>query len=395
MAAKHGDGYEDDSQDDGVCGEPGPLQGIRVLDFSMFLAGPYCTRLMADMGAEIIKVEPPGGDFLRNAPPFRDGRSAYFGHINCGKKSLQLDLKTDQGMEVIHRLLPSVDVLLENFRPGVMARLGLDYETLSALRPELVYCSISGYGQSGPGSLRPAFAPIIHAASGYDLIMMGYQGDRAAPPPTRSTVADILGATHALGAINAALVQRLTRGRGQRIDVAMMDAMHNMLAYEYQAAQMEAPERPIVFSPLRTLDGFVMVAPVSPANFRGLTEAAGRPELLDDPRFCEAKARVKNWDQLLAEVEGWSAGLTTEQCESAILAAGCPCTRYLQIDQAMAEPQIAARGAAVQMTGTDEPYMVANCPAQFIGSDVGVHPWVAELGQHTAEILAEVGLTPT
>lgn len=380
-----------DGGDDRV---PGPLDGIRVLDFSMFLAGPYCTRLMADMGAEIIKVEPPDGDFLRNAPPFRNGRSAYFGHINCGKKSLRLDLKSPLGQEAVARLMPSVDVVLENFRPGVMARLGLDYETLSALKPDLVYCSVSGYGQVGPGSQRPAFAPIIHAASGYDLIMMEYQGAGDQPPPTRSTVADILGATHALGAINAALVQRLSRGRGQRIDVAMMDAMHNMLAYEYQAAQIEAPERPIVFSPLRTSDGFVMVAPVSPANFKGLADAAGRPDLLEDARFAEPKARVRNWDQLLAEVEIWSQRRTTDECEGAILAAGCPCTRYLQIGESMAEPQVAARGAAVEMADAGESYLVANCPAQFQGSDVGARPWVASLGQHTAEILAEVGLTP-
>ena len=379
-----------ETEDDGVAG---PLDGIRVLDFSMFLAGPYCSRLMADMGAEIIKVEPPGGDFLRNAPPFREGQSAYFGHMNCGKKSIELDLKSDRGREVIRRLIPSVDVVLENFRPGVMGRLGLDYATLSALRPELVYCSVSGYGQTGPGSLRPAFAPIIHAASGYDLVMMKYQGDADEPPPTRSTVADILGATHALGAINAGLVQCLKTGRGQHIDVAMLDAMHNMMAYEYQAAQMEAPDRPIVFSPLRTVDGFVMVAPVSLANFRGLVAAAERPELLDDPRFAEPIARVKNWNLLLEEVETWSRALTTEACEGAILAAGCPCTRYLQIEQSMAEPQIAARGAAVAMTGASgETYMVANCPAQFSGGGVGARPWVASLGQHTAEILTEVGL---
>lgn len=378
------------TEDDGVAG---PLDGIRVLDFSMFLAGPYCSRLMADMGAEIIKVEPPGGDFLRNAPPFREGQSAYFGHMNCGKKSIELDLKSDRGREVIRRLIPSVDVVLENFRPGVMGRLGLDYATLSALRPELIYCSVSGYGQTGPGSLRPAFAPIIHAASGYDLVMMKYQGDADEPPPTRSTVADILGATHALGAINAGLVQCLKTGRGQHIDVAMLDAMHNMMAYEYQAAQMEAPDRPIVFSPLRTVDGFVMVAPVSLANFRGLVAAAERPELLDDPRFAEPIARVKNWNLLLEEVETWSRTLTTEACEGAILAAGCPCTRYLQIEQSMAEPQIAARGAAVAMTGAGgETYMVANCPAQFSGGGVGARPWVASLGQHTAEILTEVGL---
>ncbi|MBT3494205.1 MAG: CoA transferase [Rhodospirillaceae bacterium] len=373
---------------------PGPLDGMRVLDFSMYLAGPYCSRLMADMGAEIIKVEPPGGDMLRHAPPFRGGQSAYFGHMNCGKKSLELDLKEDQGRELVRRLIPNVDVLLENFRPGVMHRLGLDYDTLSALKPDLIYCSVSGYGQEGPSSQRPAFAPIIHAASGYDLIMMKYQGDADRPPPTRSTVADILGATHAFGAINAALVQRLRTGRGQHIDVAMMDAMHNVLAYEYQAAQMEAPDGPIVFSPIRTTDGFVMVAPVSLANFTGLAQAAGRPELLADDRFAEPSARVRNWTLLLTEIETWSLTQTTDACEAAILAKGCPCTRYLQLDQSMAEPQIASRGAAVKISGVDDPYNVGNCPAQFAGTDVGARPWVARLGQHNEEFFAEAGLEP-
>ncbi len=372
---------------------PGPLDGIRVLDFSMFLAGPYCTRLMADMGAEIIKVEPPGGDFLRHAPPFRDGQSAYFGQINCGKKSLELDMKSDQGRELVRRLIANVDVVLENFRPGVMARLGLDYDTLSALRPDLIYCSVSGYGQNGPGAQQAAFAPIIHAASGYDLIMMDYQGNVDRPPATRSTVADILGATHAFGAINAALVQRLRTGRGQYIDVAMMDAMHNLLAYEYQAAQMEKPDRPIVFSPIRTADGFVMVAPVSPANFTALANAALRPELVDDPRFASVTARVRNWNLLLAEVEQWSLAETTDACEGAIQTAGCPCTRYLQLGQSMVEPQIAARGAAVQIGGVSDPYKVANCPAQFTGADVGARPWVAGLGQHNEEFFVEVGLS--
>jgi len=373
---------------------PGPLNGIRVLDFSMFLAGPYCTRLMADMGAEIIKVEPPGGDFLRHAAPFRDGKSAYFGQINCGKKSLELDMKSDQGREVVRRLTAKVDVVLENFRPGVMARLGLDYDALSALRPDLIYCSVTGYGQKGPGAQLPAFAPIIHAASGYDLIMMDYQGIKDRPPTTRSTVADVLGAMHAFGAINAALVQRLRTGRGQYIDVAMMDAIHNLLGYEYQAAQMENPDRPIVFSPIRTTDGFVMVAPVSPANFAALAGAAGRPELIDDPRFADIATRVQNWDLLLAEIEQWSLTQSTDACEGAIQAAGCPCTRYLNLGQSMAEPQITARGAAVQMGGVKDPYMVANCPAQFTGADVGARPWVPNLGQHNGEFFAEVGLVP-
>ncbi|SVC03942.1 uncharacterized protein METZ01_LOCUS256796, partial [marine metagenome] len=176
------------------------------------------------------------------------------------------------------------------------------------------------------------------------------------------------------------------------IDVAMMDAMHNMLAYEYQAAQLEAPEQPIIFSPLRTLDGFVMVAPVSAANFAGLVEAAEQPDLLKDPRFAEPSARVKNWAELLAEIEHWSRALTTDACEAAILTAGCPCTRYLEIHESMSEPQIAARGAAVKIIDHGETFLIANCPAQFGDGSVGAKPWIADLGQHTAEILEEIGL---
>lgn len=371
----------------------GPLNGIRVLDFSMFLAGPYCTRLMADMGAEIIKVEPPNGDLLRQAAPFRNNKSAYFGQINCGKKSLKLDLKKSKHIELVKRLVAKVDVVLENFRPGVMERLDLDYAILSAIRPNLIYCSISGYGQTGPGSKLPAFAPIIHAASGYDLIMMEYQGIKGRPPTTRSTVADVLGATHAFGAINAALVQLLRTGKGQYIDVAMMDAMHNLLGYEYQAVQTGNPGRPAIFSPIRTSDGFVMVAPVSPANFAALAQAAGRSELIDDVRFRNSKTRIENWDLLLGEIERWSSLHSTDICEREIQKAGCPCTRYLSLGESLNQAQITARGAAVKIADVNDSYMVANCPARFQGSNVGAKPWVPQLGQHNEEFFEEVGLS--
>ena len=212
----------------------GVLAGVRVLDFTMFIAGPYCTRLMADLGADVIKVEPPAGDFMRAAPPVRDGRSAQFGHYNCGKKSICIDFKRPQGVELIKRLVTSADALIENFRPGVMARVGLGYEALSAVKADLVYCSVSGYGQSGPRAALPAFAPVIHAASGYDLSTVRFDPGLTHPVANRSTMADVLAAVHAMAAVNAALFDRGRTGRGQHIDVALMDTLHMMLSYDYQ-----------------------------------------------------------------------------------------------------------------------------------------------------------------
>ncbi|MDP6343109.1 MAG: CoA transferase, partial [Alphaproteobacteria bacterium] len=253
----------------------GPLSGIRVLDFSMFMAGPYCTRLMADAGAEVIKIEPPDGDYLRGANPMRGPHSGFFAHMSCGKKSVKLDLKSAAGKAAIRRLMPTIDVVLENYRPGVMDRLELGYEALSALQPKLVFCSVSGYGQTGPDAKLPAYAPIIHAASGMDLALIEFERRLDRPIANRSTAADILAATHAFGAICAALVGRARTGKGERIDVALMDTMHHMLAYEVQAAQLENPPKPPVFEPIETRDGFIVVAPVSLLNFQSLARAIG------------------------------------------------------------------------------------------------------------------------
>ncbi len=369
---------------------PGPLAGVRVLDFTMFVAGPYCSRLMADMGAEVVKVEPPGGEIMRNAPPFRGGRSAYFGHMNCGKKSLELDLKRPEAVELVRRLVPRVDVVLENYRPGVMDRLGLSWEALSALRPGLVYCSISGYGQTGPEAGRPAYATIVNAASGFDAMTMDYEPRLDRPIRHRSNAPDFMGGVHACAAVAAALFGRERTGRGQRIDVAMMDAIHNMMAHEYQAAQVPDGGQALVFAPVAARDGFLMVAPVSAANFAGLARALGRPDWLADRRFAEAGPRIGNWDALMAEIEGETSALPAAEAEARINAAGCPCARYLTLAESIARPQVAARGAAVEVRDGPESYRVANTPMLFPLADVGARTWVPRLGEHNAEILAEL-----
>ena len=165
-----------------------PLDGVRVLDFSIMLAGPYCARLLADVGAEVIKIESPEGDDMRLRSPLREGHSAYFGQLNAGKRSLALDLKNPDAINLIHQLIEKTDIVVENFRPGVMDRLGLGYDALRVINPQLIYCSISGYGQSGPAAERAAYAMIVHAESGFDRALMRYAGDRDRPAGGRCSL---------------------------------------------------------------------------------------------------------------------------------------------------------------------------------------------------------------
>src|SRR6478672_2486636 len=171
----------------------GPLAGIRVIDFAIVMAGPMCTRTRADAGADVIKIEPPSGDVVRQRPPYRDGGSTYFGAMNCGKRSVVLDLQTAEGKTLAAQLISQADIVVENFRPGVMKRLGLDYDTCARDNPRLIYCSVSGFGQSGPLAHAPAYAPVIHAASGYEQAYMEYQSGGTRPANNGIFLADVLG----------------------------------------------------------------------------------------------------------------------------------------------------------------------------------------------------------
>jgi crotonobetainyl-CoA:carnitine CoA-transferase CaiB-like acyl-CoA transferase len=212
----------------------GSYAGLRVLDFSTTIAGPHCTRMLADTGAEVIKIETAEGETMRTRPPLRNHCSTAFGQLNVGKHSVVLDLKSPGGVEAIRRLAASSDVLVENFRPGVMKRLKLDYDSLRALNPKLIYCSISGYGQSGPSAELPAYAPVIHAASGYEMAHLAYQPGRTRPDYCGIYHADVLTGVYAFGAIGAALHQRHTTGKGQHIDVSMLESMLSLTLNEMQ-----------------------------------------------------------------------------------------------------------------------------------------------------------------
>src|SRR6201995_4786885 len=219
----------------------GCFAGLRVIDFSTTIAGPHCARMLADLGAEVIKIETSEGETMRTRPPVRNGCSTVFGQLNAGKKSLVLDLKDPDGAEAVRRLAKTADVLVENFRPGVMQRLKLDYAKLSALNPKLIYCSISGYGQTGPSSELPAYAPVIHAASGYEMAHLAYQPGRERPDYCGIYHADVLTGTYAFGAISAALYHREKTQSGENIDVSKQNKILMLTWNEVQSSRFDVP----------------------------------------------------------------------------------------------------------------------------------------------------------
>ncbi len=372
----------------------GSFQGLRVLDFSTTIAGPHCTRMLADMGAEVIKIEQVGGETMRTRPPLRNGFSSVFGQLNAGKKSLVLDLKSSDAVDAIRRLVAASDIVVENFRPGVMRRLKLDYASLQPLNPKLIYCSISGYGQTGPSAELPAYAPVIHAAAGYDVAHMSYQPGRNRPDYCGVYHADVLTGVYAFGAIAAALYQREHSRKGQHIDVSMLELMLSLTLNEVQWSQFAVtpPSRPM-FGPLETADGYVMVAIASEKTFQGLVSASGHPEWIGDPRFAKYADRRNHWKDLMDGVETWSRTITTAKCLSDLNAHGVPCSAYRTVAEALSDPQIAHRGALAEVEDGAGTFKVMNLPFRMSGTRIAAGKRAATLGEHTVSLLRQSGLS--
>jgi CoA:oxalate CoA-transferase len=373
---------------------PRPLDGLRILDFSTTIAGPHCSRLMADMGADVIKVESPEGDLMRSRPVLREGASTMFGQLNAGKKSIVLDLKRPEAIAAIKKLVAKVDIVVENYRPGVMKRLGLDYPVLAAINPKLVYCAISGYGQTGPGAGRPAYAPVIHAATGYDMAHLFYQQGRERPDNCGIFVADYASGAYAMGAILAALHQRHTTGKGQMVDVSMFETLVGMLLGEVNRAQFdfEMPSRPM-YGPIEASDGYVMLATASERTFQDMATAAGRRDWLTDPRFEKYADRRMNWGLLIDELEQWSKKMTVKEVVAALEKHGVPCSPYLTVTEALKDPQVEHRGSLCTIEDAGGSYKSPAPPFRFSGSPMQSGPKVAGLGQDTKSVLADAGLT--
>jgi crotonobetainyl-CoA:carnitine CoA-transferase CaiB-like acyl-CoA transferase len=371
------------------------LAGLKVVDLTTTIAGPHCTRMLADLGADVIKIEGPEGDMMRTRPPLRSGASTSFGQLNAGKRSVVLDLKDPVAVKAVRNLAAEADVFVENYRPGVTKRLGISYAALAEINPRLVYCSISGYGQTGPSAELAAYAPVIHAASGFDLAHMAYQPGRTQPDNCGIYVADVISGTYAFGAIMTALYQRGTTGKGQHVDVSMLESMLSLTVTELQAAQFTLPpppKRPI-FSPVATKDGYIHFAVASERTFQGLCAAAGRKDWITDPRFAKYLDRRGNWAELMEEFEAWSRTLPSKDVLAALEREAVPASPYRTVAEVLEDPQIAHREALAPVEDRGGTFKALNPPFRLSASEVKVGSFAAALGEHTDEVLATAGLT--
>ena len=377
----------------------GPLAGIKVLDLSRVLAGPYCTALLADLGAEIIKLEPPAGDDYRHIGPFKDGESALFTLNNRGKKSVVLDLKKPADLELAQALAARVDVVVENFRPGVAARLGLGAEVLRKANPRLIYCSISGFGQEGPFKDLPAYDLVVQAMSG---LMAATGEDGGAPLKTGESIADLIAGLFASWSIMAALVQRNATGQGAALDIAMYDALFSMLTTSHaqhfyggvlpgRVGNRHPLSTP--FGCFTTSDGQVVIAVLNGGQFQRLAGLIGKPEIAADPRFASDSSRTEHEPALRALIEAWSRGLTTEQAVAALAAEGLPTAPIWDIAQAADNEHAATRGLVSTLA---HPVLghtpIVGQPVRFDGAKPVAATAAPRLGGDIETVLKEFGL---
>ncbi len=382
-----------------------PLTGIRVLDLTNVLAGPFCCDQLAQLGAEVIKVEVPGGgDLARQlgADPALNakGLGILFLSLNAGKRSLTLDLKAPRGKEVFRRLVETADVLVENFRPGVMKRLGLAYEDLKPINPRLVYCAISGFGHDGPLAAQPAYDQIVQGMSG----IMSVTGDaETAPLRVGFPVCDTVGGLTAAFAISAALAGRGASGEGRFIDVSMLEsalaAMGWVVSNWLMAGQVPQPmgNENFTASPSGTFatgDGLLNIAANKQEHFVAACRVIGRPELAADPRFTERETRRTNRAALKAEFEAGLAAKSAAEWDTLFNAAGIPAGRVLSVPEVFDHPQIAARNLVRTVPsppGVDRTVAMTRPGFRFSDGDPGPTGPPPTLGEHSAAILGELG----
>lgn len=378
------------------------LAGIRVLDMTQFLAGPYCGMVMADMGAEVIKIEtPPGGDFVRIAVPQIEGVSMYYENMNRGKKSVTLNLKTQGGKEIFTKLIAKADVLIENNRPGVMDRLGFGYEQAKKINQRLIYCSISGFGQTGPYSQRPGYDLIGQAMSGA-MSLTGMPGQ--IPLKFGIPIGDVLGGMNGAIGILAALQYRAESGEGQQIDTSLVDGLvggmlTNSMGYIVNG---KVPGRSgnryfnaYPYDSFSAKDGEYVISCGTDPHFAALAKVMGKPELLEDPRFKEFLVRKTNpnMDELKAIIDEWSSDKTVEECVGLIMAADIPVAPIYDMKQVVEDPHISKaremfvdveHPVAGKITITGNPIKMSATPT----TPVQCAPL---LGEHNEEIFESLG----
>ena len=382
------------------------LDGVRVLDLTNVLAGPFCAYQLAQLGADVIKVEVPGtGDLARRLGTDPElnarGMGASFLAQNAGKRSLTLNLKTEAGRAVFLRLAATADVLVENFRPGVMRRLGLDYETLRRVKPDLIYCAVSGFGQDGPLADNPAYDQIIQGYAG----VMSVTGDaESAPLRVGFPVCDTIGGLTAAFAVVAALHRRTVAGTGAFIDVSMLEATLVTMGWQVSnyliAGQEPTPmgNENMTASPsgtFRTGGGLLNIAANKQEQFESLCRVVGRPDLIADPRFRDREDRKRHRYDLKAELEAALAGADAAAWEARLNAAGVPAGQVLSVPDVLAHPQVSARDFVHRFpdAGVDRDVAVVRAGFRLADGDPQPATPPPALGAHTDAILREIGLT--
>jgi len=377
-----------------------PLSGVTVLDLSRVLAGPYCTMVLGDLGADVIKVERlPGGDDSRRMGPFLDGESYCFAQVNRNKRGVALDLKKPDGRRALLTIAERSDVVVENFRPGTTRRLGCDYDAVRAVNPDVIYCSVSGFGQTGPYAQRPAYDIIAQGISGF-LSMTGHPGG----PPAKMGIAlnDIAGGVTAVQAVLAAYVARLRGEGGQYIDISLLESgvawtVWEAAAYfgagEVAAAPGTRHRRNAPYQAFKTKDGYVTVGANTERMWQALCrDVLSRPEWAARPEYASATERLAHGDDLERDIESVLRTETTDHWVAAMLAAGVPAGPVNAYDQVIADPQLAARHA---VTTVEHPVLgtqqMLSSPLRLSRTPPRIRRAAPVFGEHSAEVLRSFG----
>ena len=373
------------------------LSGLVILDFTRVYSGPYCTMLLADLGAEVIKIEATGrGDDTRFFYPIKDGESGYYMYLNRNKKSLCLDLKTDAGRDIALDLAKQADVVVENFSPGTMAKLGLDYEAIRKCNPEIVYASISGFGQTGPYRNKVAYDGVAQAMGG--LVSLTGMPD-GIPVKAGPAISDAASGVHASTAILAALYYKKETGKGQYIDIAMMDTVFSILenSVPIQTLMGEAPKRvgnanpgSSPYNTYQTKDGFIVIATANDSLFTKLCKVMGQEGLLKDPRYATNPSRKKHETEVDVFVTEWTRQHTSAEIEALLDAAGVPVSQIKTITQLVDDPHLAHRNMLVEI---DHPVVgvvrYPGNPLKLSATPPNTYHRAPFLGEHSEEILKE------
>ena len=379
-----------------------PLDDLFVVDLTRILSGPICTMLMADMGAEVIKVEPPpfGDDSRQWGPPFIGGISTYFLSVNRNKKSLGLNLKSKDGRAILHKLIERADVLLENFRPGVLDKLGFGYEAVTKLNPRTIYCSVSGFGHTGPYRDRPGYDVIAQGESG----MMDLTGYPDGPPAKLgASLADIVAGLYAFNGICLALLARQKTGKGQHVDVSLLDGMVSTLAYHalIYLSTGRSPTRAgtrhpsiVPYECFQTKDGFVNIAVTNQKQWENLCEALGFPEIAHDDRFETMKARLSNYGILRPMIERVVSMMSRTEVIKAMSEVGIPAGPINTVGEILEDPHIHARQMIAELTHPQYgPLRVLGIPVKLSDTPGIVENAPPMFGEHNREVLQKLGFT--